>query len=113
MIIFFKKQYIDKILRGEKTQTRRLGKRLYRVGQIYQISGGVKIQITKRWQERLGDISESDLQKEGFETFEEFKREWEKIYGYWDPDAQVWVYEFRVVSRKDKVLLETKLQDYL
>ena len=103
--MLFKRHQIRKILLGEKTQTRRLSRMTYQVGKVYRIrNADVEILITRRWRERLGDISEEDVKKEGYETLEEFKKAWTEIYGRWDPDDIVWVYEFKVVKANDKHL---------
>lgn len=39
-----------------------------------------------------------DIQKEGFRSLEELKREWTNIYGEWNPDQIVTVYEFRLIE---------------
>jgi len=64
----------------------------------------VEILITRRWQERLGDISPEDVKKEGYETLEDFKKAWTDIYGSWNPDDIVWVYEFKVVNTAEPAI---------
>ena len=56
------------------------------------------IRITRRFQQRLGEITPEDVQKEGFGSFDEFKCEWTNIYGEWNPDQIVTVYEFRLID---------------
>jgi hypothetical protein len=41
-----------------------------------------------------------DVRKEGYETFEDFKRAWIEINGEWGPDQLVWVYEFEVTDSR-------------
>jgi len=91
-----------------KTQTRRPSKswsgRAYKVGDVLPLRDGyngptlAKIRITRRFQQRLGEIPMEDIQKEGFRSLEEFKREWTNIYGEWNPDQIVTVYEFRLIE---------------
>jgi len=101
--ILFKKHFIDKILSGEKTQTRRVHKKpLYRgelvaVKTSYSKCSGIVLRILKVWKERLGDISEADARKEGCGSIEGFKQEWIRINKVWDPNLEVTVYEFEVV----------------
>lgn len=99
--IFFKRPFIFKILRGEKTQTRRTSGR-YRAGVIYQVNNTpILILITRKYRQRLGDISQEEIRAEGFKTLEEFKAAWTRIYGRWDPDTPVWTYQFRLARSED------------
>jgi len=109
--LLFRRHHIRKILQGEKTQTRRLSsKRVYQVGKIYRIKrdwfhySDIEILITRRWRERLGDISTEDVRKEGYETLEDFKKAWIEIHGYWNPDDIVWVYEFKVIKKAEPAI---------
>ena len=96
--IYFKRPLIFKILRGEKTQTRRLSDR-FRIGEIYRVnSSEIWILITRKYQQRLGDITPEEIRREGFSSLKEFQDTWKRIYGRWNPDAQVWTYEFKVIS---------------
>jgi hypothetical protein len=104
--MFFSKSNLEKVLRGKKTQTRRLSDR-YQVGRIYGIRTWIyekalaRIKITAKRQERLGDISPEDLRREGYETLEEFKEAWTKFYAKklgWHPELIVWVYDFVLVE---------------
>ena len=98
--MLFREKHIKKILRGEKTMTRRIHKRPYRVGLKYRIQRSwydwtdIQILITRRFRQRLGDISPEDIRKEGYQTLEEFREAWIEINGEWDPDLMVWAYEF-------------------
>lgn len=107
--MLFKKQLFDKILAGEKTQTRRPtehkpGRRIYEVGEKVGIRVGYTkpsayIIIKKRRRQKLSDITEEDAKKEGFKDKAEFKRVWTGLYG-WNPLQVVWVYDF-VLAKKD------------
>lgn len=102
--MLFKKKHIKKILKHRKTQTRRTGKRQYKVGHRYGIRSSrieksvAHIVITHRFKEKLGQISLEDAKKEGYESIEEFCRDWEKDYGSWNPEETVSTYEFELVS---------------
>jgi len=108
--MLFKRRYLRKILDGTKTQTRRpssgFSGRAYKVGDVVPLRDSFRgparaqILITRRFQQRLGDISLDEVRKEGFTSLEEFKREWMSIYGEWNPDQTVTVYEFRLVKEK-------------
>lgn len=100
--MMFKKELLDLVLSGRKTQTRRLHSRLLRVGHIYAIqvsrveSTGYYIKITNVYQQRLGDVSEDEAAKEGFDNLEEFKETWIRISGSWDSEMKVVVYDFEL-----------------
>lgn len=109
--MMFKKALLEKVLSGEKTQTRRDIKRkpgvqVFSVGQVIGVRAGYTkyigaIRIVRRRQENLGDISEEDAKKEGCHSVEEFKTIWIKLFGNWDPDQVVWVYDFVLADISD------------
>lgn len=103
--MLFKKRHILKILNGSKTQTRRrITSYSYKVGKKHGIRSHwyekpvAHIVITGKRIERLGDITPEDAQKEGGYTVEEYRKEWEKINGKWQPDLEVYVYDFQLVK---------------
>jgi len=105
MPLTFKRPFLSLILEGKKTQTRRLSNtRQLQEGRIYAImddwTEGPKayVRIIRKFQQRLGDITHEEIQKEGFNSLEEFKAAWEKLYGVWQPNQTVIVYEFEVVG---------------
>ena len=114
--MLFKKPLLEKILKGEKTQTRRPMERkprihVCRVHERVGVRAGYTkfvayIVIKKRFQQRVGNISAEEAKKEGFLSIEEFKRAWAALYG-WNPSQLVWVYEFELAkpdsSNKDKL----------
>ena len=107
----FKKPLLEKVLSGEKTQTRRDIKRrpgvqVFSVGQVVGIRAGYTeyigaIRIVGRRQENLGEISEEDAKKEGCDGVEEFRSIWIRLFGNWDPDQVVWVYDFVLADMSD------------
>ena len=102
--MMFKKQHINMILEGLKTQTRRKGKMRYSVGKVYGIRCRLYdrskhfILITRRFRERLGNISEADAQKEGYGSIANFKKVWIEINGSWNPKEIVTAYEFKLAA---------------
>ena len=100
----FHKQHIPKIFSGRKVQTRRLHKRKWKVGKVYVLrrnwfdKGIGKILITRRFEQKLGEISPEDVKKEGYNSLEEFRRAWESINGEWNPEKTVTVYEFKLLK---------------
>ena len=104
-MVLFKRPLLFLVLKRRKTQTRRIHKRELTEGRIYPITdrwfskpkGYIK--ITRKYRQRLADITLEEIQKEGFNTLEEFKAAWIKINGSWNPDQTVIVYEFKLVKR--------------
>jgi hypothetical protein len=96
---------LQKILAGEKTQTRRLHRKGWKVGRVYGLrsrrfeKAQHHIIITRRFKQRLGDISIKDVQKEGFRTLEQFQAAWVRIHGGWNPDKIVTAYEFKLKAK--------------
>jgi len=105
-MILFKSEYIESILNGTKTQTRRAGKKRWNVGSVHQCqtqlfknnSVFAKVEILDVYEERLGDISESDAQIEGGYDRNTFAAVWARINGRYEPNLQVWVVKFKVVT---------------
>jgi hypothetical protein len=103
-MVMFKLCFLDKIVKGEKTQTRRLHRKTWHVGKVYPVQTRwygkpeANIFVTRKFQQRLGDINLAEVHKEGSKSLEEFQCAWIEINGSWDPDCVVWAYEFRVVD---------------
>ena len=101
--MIFKRSLVQKILLGEKTQTRRVKPYRYGPGSTVCIQdrwnepARARVEITRVYRQRLGEISPEEIKAEGFRTLEEFKAAWIEIYGAWQPDQTVWVYEFRLL----------------
>ena len=101
----FKQSLLQKILAGQKTQTRRIHTCLLQIGESYGIrtnrfeKAQARIIITDRRQEKLGDITQEDARKEGFKNLEEFREVWEEIYGDWQPTQIVTVYDFALQNK--------------
>jgi len=110
LVLLFKPEHVEPILRGIKTQTRRTWKKpRVKVGGIYKAKTKLfskeyfaLIKVTGLRKERLGDITPEDAQAEGGYTVEEFKKVWQRIIGEWDPEQEVWVVEFEVISKNDE-----------
>lgn len=104
-MILFKPEHVEPILAGEKTQTRRLGKKRWNEGAVHQCKTNLfgdlfaRVTIIQVRQERLGDISLEDLVREGHATGEDYKAVWERIYKTpWDDELLVWVVDFEVTD---------------
>ena len=102
-MVLFKRSLLSLILQGRKTQTRRTHQHEWSVGKIYGVQGGYEtprgyIRITRKFRQRLGDISNEDVRKEGFQTLENFRQAWTTINGDWNPEQTIIAYEFELVS---------------
>ena len=116
--MFFMKENIELIRQGSKTETRRIWKKPHvKVGKVYQCrtsryaktpEDSPYIKITAMRKEKLGEITDDDITKEGFVTdgtvenetsqVVMFYRLWVKLHGLWDPDQVVTVIDFEVVK---------------
>lgn len=106
-MILFKKQFIMPILRGNKSQTRRLARqRRYHKDDRYwaqtsfnPLSRFALLQLVdvREWNQQL--ISQDDVRREGFETEDEFWNIWHSINKdkLNDPKRVAYIINFRVV----------------
>ena len=106
--MIFKKDLLEMVLSGRKTQTRRRHKNPLRKGSIYAVkrnwleTTGEYIRITKVYPQKLSDVSEEEARKEGFSGLDKFRDAWIRINGSWDPDMVVTVYEFELAKPPPK-----------
>jgi hypothetical protein len=104
----FKKKHIPLILAGRKVQTRRVHTHEWKIGRCYMIrdhwfdKGKGTILITRKFKQRLSEISLEDVKKEGYDTLEEFQQVWIEIHGAWQPNRIVTAYEFKLVPKIGK-----------
>jgi len=89
---------IKKVLEGIKTATRRNG-RYADVGEIMTLEGQ-QFRIDQVYEQSLGELTDEDAKREGFDTVDEYK---ESILSYhpgmpWLPHMKVWVHEFSKVT---------------
>ncbi|MFP3985102.1 MAG: ASCH domain-containing protein [Candidatus Bathyarchaeia archaeon] len=108
MPLTFKQDSLRKIKKGAKTQTRRTGRNTLQIGKIYGIvdrwytKADTYIQITRRFKQRLGDITPKDIRKEGYSSLTEFQAAWIRLHGNWNPNKIVTVYEFQLAADGEK-----------
>jgi len=106
--MMFKKDLLEMVISGAKTQTRRRHKNLLKEKQKYVVKRNwyknteYYIQIKKVYPQKLGDVSEEEARKEGFSGLDEFRDAWIRINGSWDPDMVVTVYEFELAEPPPK-----------
>lgn len=119
--MIFKQEYVDMILAGTKTQTRRPNRGYYKVGKTYAIQpcrtckgiSGYRIMIDSIWEEvhtvwfreniskdpstaKLMPIKEKDANEEGFWSSFSFELAFRELYPKWDGRIR-WALEFHVV----------------
>lgn len=105
--MLFRPEHIKLIASGCKTATRRLWKKTHaKPNGVYPVQirmfqprkdCSAFIRATTVYQQRLGDMTEKDADKEGGYTLKEFKRVFEDITKTkWEDDLVVWVIEFRI-----------------
>ena len=107
--LMVKGEYAEKILKGSKTTTIRLGRVRTRYSEVIIHSGGrpiAKAMITSVRHKRVRDLTDEDARKDGFKSREELVRALKEAYGSIDPDSMVTIIEFRVSRRFDE--LETE-----
>jgi hypothetical protein len=98
----FKRELLEKVLQGKKTQTRRIHQQHLRVDHVYGVRcrrfdrSAAHIRILRVREEQLGNITLEDAKKEGFKSLEEFRGAWTEINGAWNPAQKVTVYDFQL-----------------
>ncbi len=108
LMILFKKHFIDQILSGEKTSTRRIGKKRWNVGSTHQLKTSyfselfASVEIKNVRLEKLGDISQADSESEGFNSPADFVQSFAEIHKT-EVSAnleavEVWVIDFALVK---------------
>ena len=123
--MIFREELAEKILRGEKTATRRRmsdnprspwyrERCAYEVGQVFTVNPGRGVprvgeaRVTAVYPQPLGHMTEADALKEGFRPTEtgtalyHFDAAWEEINGDYFPDEAVWVIEFEPVQDEEE-----------
>lgn len=90
---------VKKVLAGEKTATRRNG-RYADPGEIMTLEGRDFV-VDRVYSQSLGELTDDDARREGFESVEEYKQ---SILSYhpgmpWLPQMRVWVHEFSPVQK--------------
>ncbi len=89
---------VKKVLKGEKTATRRNG-RYADVGEVMTLDGRDFV-VERVYSQSLGELTDEHAKQEGYATVEEYKN---SILSYhpnmpWLPQMRVWVHEFRAVQ---------------
>jgi len=89
---------VKKVLAGEKTATRRNG-RYADPGEIMTLEGRQFV-VDKVYSQSLGELTDNDARREGFNNVEEYKQSILSIHPGmpWLPQMRVWVHEFSPVK---------------
>jgi hypothetical protein len=89
---------VKKVLAGEKTATRRNG-RYADPGEIMTLEGRQFV-VENVYSQGLGELTDADARREGFESVEEYKQSILSIHPGmpWLPQMRVWTHEFRPVQ---------------
>ena len=114
--MIFRPELARKIIRGEKTMTRRPIKPgekhcRYQEGRDYAVQPGsgkpesCRILITAVEGQALGDLTYRDARAEGFKTRDDFKMAWTEIHGRYDPAMPVWAIRFRLHADQPRLLM--------
>lgn len=114
--MIFRPELARKIIRGEKTMTRRPIKPgekhcRYREGRDYAVQPGrgkaesCRILILTVEDQALGDLTYRDARAEGFKTRDEFQAYWAGLHGHYDPAMPVWAIRFRLHADQPRLLM--------
>lgn len=90
---------VKKVLAGEKTATRRNG-RYADVGEVMTLDGKEYV-VDNVYSQALGELTDEDAKREGFQNVEEYKQSILSIHPGmpWLPQMRVWVHEFHAVQQ--------------
>ncbi|TDF99597.1 ASCH domain-containing protein [Paenibacillus piri] len=92
-----KEDDVQKVIRGEKTATRRNG-RYADIGEIMELEGR-KFEVHKVYQQTLGELTDEAVRTEGYADLESYKNYILSMHAGmpWLPHMKVWVHEFRAI----------------
>ena len=126
-MILFKSQHAKLILSGQKTQTRRLGRKRWNVGSVRKCyirppfarppgAPFASVRILRVWQERLNEISHEDALAEGYPDRTTYWGAFCQIHGLTSSEdiesaltATVWCIEYELVeATRDEAALKGK-----
>jgi hypothetical protein len=102
--LMLKGEYAEKVLRGEKRATIRVGKYIPKYREIIIHSGGRPLciaEIVNVTHKRVRELTDEDAVKDGFRNVKELINALRKIYGDISQDEYVTVIEFKVRKRLD------------
>lgn len=106
-MLLFTRDNVAKIIKGTKTETRRVGQRRWREEARHQIKAAESgifgeplglVEILKVEREALGAITDDGAKREGYRNRAQFFDAWRRLHGSLHLEGLVWVVRFRCVS---------------
>ena len=93
------KEDVAKVLKSEKTSTRRNGVYAY-PGEVVVIEGQ-EVRVDALYKQTLGEMTDEHAKQEGYATMEEYKQSILAIHPNmpWLPKMSVWVHEFSLAQK--------------
>jgi len=93
-------QDVQLVLEGKKTATRRNG-RYADPGEVMELNGRT-FEVTKVYQQTLGEMTDEDARSEGYASMEDYKNYILSLHPGMPflPHMTVWVHEFEEVKQK-------------
>ena len=92
---------VEKVLKGQKTATRRNGVYAY-PGEI-MVLDGKEFVIDALYRQTLGELTDEHAKQEGYQNLEDYKQSMMSMHAHakmpWLPTMQVWVHEFSPVEK--------------
>lgn len=90
---------VEKVLKGEKTATRRNG--VYAYPDEIMVLDGKEFKIDKLYKQTLGEMTDEHAKQEGYANMEEYKQSILALHPKmpWLPTMSVWVHEFSPVAK--------------
>jgi hypothetical protein len=90
---------VKKVLKGEKTATRRNG--VYAYPDEIMVLEGKEFKVDKLYKQTLGEMTDEHARQEGFANLEEYKQSILALHPKmpWLPTMSVWVHEFSPVTK--------------
>ncbi len=104
--LMVKGEYVDKILKGIKRATIRLGIVKPRYNEIIIHGGGrpvAKVRITKVRYKKLNELTDEDAKMDGFNSLEELLHHLRKAYGKISSNDVVTIIEFEVLKKLNEI----------
>ena len=100
--INFDAEYVRPIIRGEKVTTIRKGIKSYPVGRIVDLTVNytpfARAKVEKVVVKRVGELTDEDAKRDGFESREELIRALRRIYGDIKDNDFVTIVHFKIVE---------------
>ena len=113
--IRFADKQVPKIISGEKSCTRINIPCPWTVGQVITAFQAVEdsdrpfalLKVTSVSEQKIGDMTEEDANKEGYESLLKFKEAWTDLHGQVNDADVVWAVGFELVKTIDEEELNT------